>query len=361
MTNPQLRTVAFLHLAAAEDEENQKRGRIGISYYMGKFNHSLNHPLNQQMAQMSAWMPMKLHALHICLNHESELQAWKPLAMLLLGSPIRLRVRLHEGKNQAQVNESLLTFGIPIDTIPISHDGIVKTTIHTKWIQRRKCLEEHRQTIMLQNHHVTGVGHGNNRYLDPWMLDGTVIIDMPAKWDVILRRGRIYHDHPGNIRMKQIMEAHLMAYGAAQSSRDKNDVVKSIMEMVQQHEQQQGEGGSRSCTARFVEMASQGWWVPVEETDVLKRLGKSLRSLYAKTKMHQPHHQQQVTAMRGTYVPGADVTPMFPLMDDEGLDASKLSTITSEIMEKHEQEPQQDCHDQHRDKKVRVLNPFSLG
>lgn len=321
---------------------------------MGKFNHSLNHPLNQQMAQMSAWMPMKLHALHICLNHESELQAWKPLAMLLLGSPIRLRVRLHEGKNQTQVNESLLTFGIPIDAIPISLDGMVKTTVHTKWIHRRKCLEEHRQAILLQHHHLGGIGHGDSRCLDPWILDGNLIIDMPAKWDVILRRGRIYHDHPGNIRMKQIMEAHLVAYGAAQSTRGKNDIVKSIMDMVQQ---QNGEGGSGTYTARFVEMAAQGWWVPVRENDVLKRLGKSIRSLHAKTKMQQQQQQQGTTVGVGTEAAAVCVTPSLPLLDEQEQQTSELYAITSETMDQLEQELQQDHHDQHRDKKARVFNP----
>jgi hypothetical protein len=348
----QLKALAFLQFAAAEDEENQRRGNVGIAYYMGEFNHSLNHSLNQQVAQMATWIPLKLHALHICLNHESELQAWKPLAMLLLGSPLRLRVRIHEGLNQAQVNESLLTFGIPIDSLPMSHDGIVKTAAHVKWVQRRKCLEDHRMILRMkyqQEQEQQNGGNGQFLY-SPWMMDGG-IVDMPGKWDVILRRGRVYQDHPGNIRMKQIMESQLTNYGEATSVQEKNAIVQSIMHKVQQDDIDEATTAHGGCSARFVERTPNGWWAPVEESDALRRLGKSLRSLYTKSKQQQ--QQQPIAVDVAAAAPeestAATTVPSPSLSDQEQERPIQPSTIMSEDINRHRQQ-------QHKEKRARTSN-----
>jgi len=383
---PQLRALAFLQLAAAEDEENQKRGQIGIAYYMGKFNYDLNHSLNQQVAKMSAWLPLKLHALHICLNYESELKAWKPLAMLLLGGPLRLRVRIHEGLTQTQVNESLSTFGIPIDSLAMSQDGTVKLTAHTKWIQRRKALEDHHLSVSLtrNSHH-------------PWMVNGGgMIIDMPGIWDVILRRGRIYHDHPGNIRMKQIMESQLKAYGTSSTVQEKNSIIETVMQMVQQQHHYGNSsaaavaagGGDREsystssyfCTARFVEMAPQGWWIRVEENDVHRRLGKSMRSLYTKSKQQQQQQQQQQEQkikeqQVDSLSPAATATTTTEIVDDVettrvdgrkttrtgsspiSLSSSSSSFRTSTKPGQSLQQEQSQGQQHHRDKRARTIVP----
>ena len=94
--SPQLRTLAYIQLAAAEDEETQKHGIVGIVYYVGTFNGEFNHKLNKKVAAISKWFPLRITGYHICFD-DPRLRAWKPLAMLLMGKNLRVRVRFHDG------------------------------------------------------------------------------------------------------------------------------------------------------------------------------------------------------------------------------------------------------------------------
>jgi hypothetical protein len=311
-------------LSAAEDEENQKRGQVGIAYYLGgEFKCQFNHELNQKVAQMAKWFPLKLHALHICFNNQ-ELRTWKPLALFLLGKKIRLRARIHDG-SPFEVKYSLMTFGIPIDVLPMNAQGEVKTNAHLKWIQKRRSLEEQYFPAIstMENGSRGGTSnHGNGLNVSGGPSGGGSagggggsggIIDMPAKWDVILRRGRIYQGHPGNIRMRQLMETYLADYSKA-SLKQKNEIVWKIIHELQHPPNNSGQGSepfsdggvetvpstTEGTMTRFLEVAPQGWWVQVDLKDVSRRLAKSIRSFNAKKQQEQQEAPGTTTTKTAT-------------------------------------------------------------
>ena len=59
-----------------------------------------------------------------------------------------------------------MTYGIPVDTIPLNNDGELKTNAHKKWMARRKIKETELRVGL-----------------------STITIDLPGRHDVLLGRG----------------------------------------------------------------------------------------------------------------------------------------------------------------------------
>jgi hypothetical protein len=82
---------------AANDEENQKLGIVGLLYHVGD---QLNKPDPDLMSQGPAtlhWVPIRFNGLHICVSQTMS----SILARLLLigaGREIRCRSRVHYGR-----------------------------------------------------------------------------------------------------------------------------------------------------------------------------------------------------------------------------------------------------------------------
>jgi hypothetical protein len=118
-----------------------------------------------------------------------------------------------------------MTFGICTDHLPLSFDGELKKVNHSKWIARRRMLEMEMKA--------TGNFHG---------------IDLPGRHDVLFGRGTPFHQHIGNIPMRQLVEYYVDEYRPGPRSKEKelvNNVISSI----------------RNANGQFLERRRDGWWV----------------------------------------------------------------------------------------------------
>ncbi len=214
---------------------------VAVVYYVGKFNGEFNHALNKQVVAMVKWLPIRVSGFHLCFDNP-QIRAWKPFAMMLFGRKIRVRARFHDGTH-TEVRYGLMTFGVPVDILPISYQGEIKTSSHTKWLARRRYKEDRLQA--------TGFFEG---------------IDLPSRKDVILRRGRVFHDHPGNVRMRQMIDISQDEYTQA-PVKQKTQIATRIVSEIKL------DGG------RFLESDAQGWWVNVDDKEACKRVSKAIRSM----------------------------------------------------------------------------------
>jgi hypothetical protein len=136
----------------------------------------------------------------------------------------------------------LMTFGIPVDVLPVNNQGEVKTSYQSKWIERRRIKD-----LSIQE---TGYFHG---------------IDLPGRNDVVLRRGKKFHEHPGNFRMRLLVESTQEAYKLAPVG-EKAAISDKIVQEI------------KSQSGRFLEQDPDGWWVEVSNKEASKRVSKSIRS-----------------------------------------------------------------------------------
>ena len=80
--------------AAAEDEETQKRGVVGIFYFTSALKAV--QELHQRQARLFDWLPLKIVSGHFCFN-DPRIRLVKAFLMMVVGRDRRVRVRMHEG------------------------------------------------------------------------------------------------------------------------------------------------------------------------------------------------------------------------------------------------------------------------
>lgn len=166
----QVKIFIYMVMAAVEEEETQKRGMVGLFYFVGATSFMFDRKfvqVNNLLSGLLNCLPCKLTAMHICFN-DPRLRMIKALIMLTMGRDRRVRLRVHIGAcvrhrecldlksclclivvsffrlfagTHMECQYSLMTFGMPVPFIPVTDAGDVKATNHMKWIAKRKIKE----------------------------------------------------------------------------------------------------------------------------------------------------------------------------------------------------------------------------
>jgi hypothetical protein len=135
-----------------------------------------------------------------------------------------------------------MTFGICTDHLPLSFDGELKKAKHSKWIARRRMLEKEMKA--------TGDFHG---------------IDLPGRHDVLFGRGTPFHQHTGNIQMRQLVDYYVDGYRPGPRFK-KKELVDKVISSIQ------------NANGRFLERRRDGWWVEVSTRTVHEKVTSSFRT-----------------------------------------------------------------------------------
>jgi hypothetical protein len=137
-----------------------------------------------------------------------------------------------------------MTFGVPVQFVPVSYEGELKTGNHMKWLAKREARDK-----------------GLKR--EGWF-DG---IDLPARHDVLLGRGKPFQEHPGNICMRGLVELHIEEYQLAPMGQKNVTATKIVRATL--------------LNGRFVKKRSDGWWEEVNDADATMKVLKTFRTVRA--------------------------------------------------------------------------------
>ena len=77
---------------------------------------------------------------------------------------------------------------MPVDLLPVSYSGTVKTANHLCWLKALRAQEQD-----------GGNGTGNDEIKE-------VIVECPRSYDVIFRKGPTYKNNPGNMNYRELVE-----------------------------------------------------------------------------------------------------------------------------------------------------------
>ena len=92
----QMKTFVYLVMSTLEnDEESQKRGCVGILYFIGG-NTDFDHELQSKMPRLLKWLPMRVVALHLCTDSQI-FASFAPLLVQLMHRAVRIRLRIYAG------------------------------------------------------------------------------------------------------------------------------------------------------------------------------------------------------------------------------------------------------------------------
>ena len=171
-------------------------------------------------------------------------------------------------------------FGIPVDALPISQKGTLKTAMLQQWIRLRKLME----TPSGQD------GASSEEDSSISASDISSAIECPNLNDVIFRMGKSCMCHPGNVMFRSLIESKLDEHYSA-TRKGKAKIAWWIVKEVERR------GG------RFLKWNSHGWWTEFEnQSEVRYKIptcfrdfsrNKTARKNRVKTNATTQHKTQQ--------------------------------------------------------------------
>lgn len=164
--------------------------------------------------------PFRMTALHFCMPSQPMYNFFKTMATAMIRPEMRVSTRFHFGSH-LECNYALCQFGIPVDDIPKSITGNIKSKSVEKFIKARMAIEEYRR----KRCQLLGV-----RYVTKAMEDALVAAassHIPSSHDILLERlngfppscpgtdcpgldcivfgDRVTYKHPPNVRFRDFL------------------------------------------------------------------------------------------------------------------------------------------------------------
>jgi hypothetical protein len=153
-----------------------------------------------------------------------------------------------------EIRYTLITFGLPVDAFPITHDeDVFSLDNHIDWLSRRKKLE-----VGLDN-----TGHNKD--------EG---ITEPRPLDVLMGRGYEAQIHPGNLRYRNIIAESEEGYEKS-LIHEKTAIAKEIVRLIKES------GG------RFLEQDGHDWML-VDDKKARTKVSSAFRDSRRKSRSAHP-------------------------------------------------------------------------
>jgi len=292
----------YLNWAASDDVESQRKGTTcivwaGTTSTDSDDSSSLKLNRIMFMKRMIASLPIRISSMHFCLPPTPIHQVIR--SIMILAIPFRQRLKFHVGE-RIELQYSLMGYGLPIELIPLTDTGNVKTTCLKQWMKLRKILEIRKLTEekIKQKQYGSDDENGNNANSDTSITTNTSIlstpshpfesiIECPGSYDVVFRSGTNMACHPGNVRFRCLIESryehpHIVS-GTTQA-----ELAKQLIEEI------------GMMTGRFLIWNSKGYWTEMkDQLQIHKKVAIAIREYKYKTKAQLSKRQ---TNQSSTYL-----------------------------------------------------------
>ena len=182
----------------------------------------------------------------------------------------RCRTKLHQGSH-VEVQYKLLSYGIPVGSLPVNSEGLINRKLHTKFIKMRRMQEEHQEQerlLILQAQQHAMMINMNPMALANQLPKPTTVIVVPSHADVLFGKGKPVQLHIGNIRFANLIEEQMERYNTVMRNM-KPTVIKEIMQTIQQQDK-----------GRFLRRDEQkgGMWIEVTPDVAADKVGHAFRN-----------------------------------------------------------------------------------
>jgi len=247
----------FLYLltVAAECEETQQKGIVFVLWPGTERTITIPQGEARTICRRSfSAFPLRVVSFHFCWPSSPLFHFVKNFFVLVMGSRLRVRVNFHSGERQ-ELSYKLMGFGIPVQVLPTTESGVIKTKNHMQWFKTRQFLEKQA---------------GSNATTTPGELYSA--IECPTLYDVLYERNKPCIFHPGNSRFKGLIEAKKEEH-ALLTQTGKRDFSWSIVREVEKH------------NGRFLTWDPLGFWIPLlDRSEIRLKVATSLRDFNKHTR-----------------------------------------------------------------------------
>jgi hypothetical protein len=171
-----------------------------------------------------------------------------------VGRNIRARIRKVYGTHM-ECNFKLLTYGIPVQLLPISSDNKkIKLANHQKWIKRRRQKEYTAKLVSTE---------GRRSPFSTVIASG---VELPSRFDVLLGKGRPCQEYYGNKRLHDIIACHYDEYNNAERRDKKSKIADQLVNVI------------KASPGRFLKRDEKsGLWVEVNDKEAREKVCHGLR------------------------------------------------------------------------------------
>lgn len=256
-----MKSYMYFWMAAAEDVESQQKGVVFL-VWPGTSQSIKNIPCQKErMLHMkcNGAAPIRIAAVHFCFPNEPFYHFLRSIHAMSMGRAYRLRLKFHVGEGM-ELQYRLKSYGIPVDLIPITDTGNIKTTHLKQWMRLRKIVEVG----------MTPDGTKTNE---------VSIVECPRSNDVIFRPGTSMLCHPGNVVFRGLIESKQDRITVKRA--EKEEVALEIIREVEKS------GG------RFLIWDNGGWWSEAKDVDLIcTKIAISYRDFKTKVQSQNQNKQQ---------------------------------------------------------------------
>mmetsp|Transcript_13286 Transcript_13286/g.23902 ORF Transcript_13286/g.23902 Transcript_13286/m.23902 type:complete len:521 (+) Transcript_13286:142-1704(+) len=247
-----LRMEQYMWQNLSDDEDSQKLGIILVLNLSNMVQNANDTEDKTNIGKLLQSIPGRYAAIHLCLPDAPLFNAIKGTFMLLMGKANRFRARIHVG-SPTEIRYSLRSFGIPTECLPVNLENNCKQYLksHLKWIDTLQAKDIARKNCSLEAL--------------------SSIIDCPRRQDCLLGKGRLIMKHPGNIEMRQLLEAKLSKWESA-TIKEKAGVSWEVVREV------------KELGGRFLKEDPNGWYVEVADEAARQKVSIGFRDLVKRTR-----------------------------------------------------------------------------
>jgi hypothetical protein len=267
-------------LVASEDVESQRRGLISI-VWPGRNHHTKSENENtikldriSFLKRVYANLPIRTCVIHFCFPNEPLFQIARPLFILSMPDYLN-RMKFHHAE-YVETHYRLKGFGVPVELVPLTDTGNIKTVYLKQWIKIRRMIELEHST---SNDDVASGSSTGELSVDGDTNEDTSIIECPGLNDVAFRSGTALSCHPGNARFRYMVEMKL----AVVTDKTQAELAQQLVEEVE------SKGG------KFLKWENKGhYWIELKDNLLVHtKVAMSIRDYKYKARAQKNRQNNQ--------------------------------------------------------------------
>lgn len=216
----------------------------------------------------AASLPFRYSSMHLCLKSgKSNLKLNNSVIEVIMSAfprYSRVRTKIHYGSNM-ELQYQLQSHGVPLKACPVDADGGIRDKVLSAWYV------DHVASLGFSSHWLDGdaVKKTEASYAD--MVDSSKPIAAPVpvmirSKDVLLGRGVVLQNHPGNIQFRNFLANYSDAYDKAPRLQ-RRSIATALAQMIQGH------------GVRFLQLQESKEWAESDAKAVEAKIGQLFRSM----------------------------------------------------------------------------------
>jgi len=204
-------------------------------------------------------LPVRTCSIHFCIPDIPLFHIYRACFILTMSNSYRNRMKFHHGEN-VEIRYALKGYGIPVELIPLTDTGNIKTIYLKQWMKLRRSIDAMKMSKK-----------GLNVMLN--------VIECPRSQDVVFRSGTSMSCHPGNVRFRCLLES-ITCPDVVLIKTTQAELAEQVILKIQET------GG------RFLKWNNQGFWTEIrDKLQIHSKVALSIRDFKYKSKTQRNNRQ----------------------------------------------------------------------